>query len=154
MSARGSILVVASGYLLLRIRKPIVRRWSAWRRRREASQANLFKRAIGSLATGHWGVALRDLMQWLDRINESDHRARLDVFLRQHGDQRTREIVGYGMRDLELDARISDPSTLIKGLSAARDRWRDDRSSKKRVRNTLPEMNGRSAPEYHKVRGE
>jgi hypothetical protein len=104
-----AMLVMASGYLFLRFRKPIARRWTAWRLRREASEANLFKRAIRSLGTGNGGVALRDLMRWLDRISESDRPAQLDVFLHRYGDERTREIVGYGLRDLELDRRISDP---------------------------------------------
>lgn len=136
-----AILVVAFGFLFLRFRKRIARRWSLWRTDRKKSETRVFRIAIRSIGTGKTHAALRDLMRWIDRINQGERPARLDVFLRRYGDDRTREIVDHGLRNLESDRRISDPSTLITGLSAARDRWRGDRKSKKLAQNPLPALN-------------
>jgi hypothetical protein len=78
-------------------------------------------------------------MRWLDRINDSDRPARLDVFLRRYGDERTREIVGHGLRKWELDDRPPDLGVNLPSGS---------------IGTPLPGLNRMSAPDYYSVRGE
>ena len=128
-------------FIVLRFRKAIARRWAAWRKTRDESESSYFRRATESIRSGDADAALRDLMRWLDRVNDLDLPAQLDVFLRRYADNQLQETVSHLLRNIEYNSRISDPSTLVAGLSAARDRWRRMLHSKKVESKVLPDLN-------------
>ncbi|MEN8174682.1 MAG: hypothetical protein ABFS23_02890 [Pseudomonadota bacterium] len=134
-------VLLASAFVLFRFRKGVARRWKAWRKRRHESEARYFKSLIKSIRSGDANAALRNLMRWVDRINERDQPAQLEVFLHRYADPGLQEAVGRLLHNVERGQAVSGPLTLVNGLSTARVRWRDAVQPKQRPPFELPELN-------------
>ncbi len=110
---------------------------------RSEKEIGYFRRVMTSARSGYPKATLRETIRWLDRINEHDRPARLDLFLRQYGDLRAREAASRVTRGLATDREISIVSAFGNGLAAARTRWRQAQRGKRHASALLPKMNGR-----------
>jgi len=135
------IMFLVTTYLLLHFRKRMAQRWAAWRKSRNESEARYFRLAVKSIRSKDADAALRDLMRWLDRVNDADRPAQFQDFLRRHADTDMQAAMGQFLRSIAKGDRLADPSPMVDGLSAARDRWREAGQPKRNAPFVLPELN-------------
>lgn len=135
------IMLVVSATVLLRFRKGMAQRWAAWRKHRNESEARYFRQALKSLRSREAGVALRDVMRWLDRINDQDRPAKLEDFLSRYGDAEMQNIARKTLHELGASDERSNTSALIAGFSSARNQWLKQRRVRKALSEVLPELN-------------
>ena len=138
----GALLLVATG-LLLGFARPVVKRWNAWRRRRLESETRYFKRALGSVRSQNARVALRDIMRWLDRVNDGQAPAQLRACVHRYGVGDAQVAINRLLDAVATDGRLADPAPLIRALSTMRMRWREARRPRPDAAFVLPELNGR-----------
>lgn len=124
-----------------RFRGGIRQRWTVWRTARKESESRYFRRAMRSLKSRDAGAGIRDTMCWLDRINDNNRPARLDLFLRQYGDAPVQVAADQLVRSVASGKKISQGPVLPGGLRVARDRWRLARRARQRRPDELPELN-------------
>jgi hypothetical protein len=139
-SALLAILVAAVA--VVRFGDRLAGRWTAWRRARSEKEAMYFRRVRRSARSGDQNALLRDIMRWLDRINDKSHPARLDRFIQQYGDVRSQEAAIHLTDSRVSDRNQSDIAALINALAAARKRWKKEQRGKGRVTGFLPDLNG------------
>jgi hypothetical protein len=135
------LVILVAAVVVLRFHKRIVGRYSGWTRARQDREVRYFRRAMRSIRSGHGKAALRDTMQWLDRINETSQPARLDQFLGKYGDAET-QAAGFDlMSALATDRDEFDSAAMTSGLRTARKHWRQAQREEVRVSRLLPELN-------------
>jgi hypothetical protein len=137
------VLLLVSSVLLLRFTRPLVQRWNAWRRRRQESEARYFKRALSSVRSKNAGLALRDIMRWLDRINEQQAPAQVQTFVDRYADRDGQVAMNRLLDAVATDRRLADPAPLIRVLTGMRMRWREARRPRPGAAFVLPGLNGR-----------
>jgi len=137
----GVVLLVLA-YLLLRARKPLAQRWRVWRRRRSESEARHFRRAVKSIRSKDAHLALRELMRWLDRVNETDRPAQLQDFLCRYAGADARATVDQLLLSVATDGRLADTAPLLDVVMKARKRWHETCQRKPNAPFELPELNG------------
>jgi hypothetical protein len=127
--------------LLLRFGRRPVQRWSAgWRRRRE-SEARYFKRALGSIRSKNARLALRDIMRWLDCIDEGPPPAQLKKFVRRYADGDAQVQVDRLLDAVANDGRLAESAPLLRVLTSMRIRWREAGRPKSDAAFVLPDLN-------------
>jgi hypothetical protein len=134
--------LLAGTALLVLLHRPIARRWRAAAQSRTLSERHQFRLLRAAIRRGQVAPVLRELMRWLDRINDSPGPARLDRFLERYGDADTRQALEALQRDLEQSRRIADRRGLLNNLDRARNRWLQRPGRKKAGVFTLPPLNG------------
>jgi hypothetical protein len=137
----GSILLVLV-VLLLRFGPQLAKRWSAWRRRSLESEARYFKSALTSVRSKNARLALRDIMRWLDRINDGQLPAQLQAFVRRYGDGDAQVEVDRLLDAVANDGRLADTASLITVLTAMRKTWREGGRLASDATSVLPDLNG------------
>jgi hypothetical protein len=135
-----AVLAVAL-VLLLRLGRPLLRRWGAWRRRRRDSEARYFRHALGSVRSQDARRALRDVMRWVDRINPTAQPAQLRDFVRAFGDAGAEEAFDRLLRDTAAHGRVSDTEAVVSALKAGRREWMEAGRRKRIPSRVLPELN-------------
>jgi hypothetical protein len=85
---------------------------------------------------------MRELMRWLDRVNDTQRPARLDRFLERYGDADTRNIFAALQHDLYRGATVADRHKLLESLGRIRRLWQEENRRCKVGRLTLPPLNG------------
>ena len=85
---------------------------------------------------------MRELMRWLDRLNDTQRPARLDRFLDRLGDANTRAVLEALQQDLEEGRRVADRRALSNNLVRARGRWLEQAGQIKANVLALPPLNG------------
>ena len=128
--------------LLLRFAKPMVQQWETFRRRRQESEMRYFKDALRSIRSKNARLALRDIMRWLDRINEGPAPAQLLALVRRYADRDAQVVVDQLLHEVAGDGHLADPAPLIRVLMAMRMRWRDAGRPKTAATFVLPGLNG------------
>lgn len=129
------------------LRRTLMESWSAWLKRRQASEVRYFRLAVKSIRSKKAEMALRDLMRWLDRINTSDRPAQMEFFLSRYGDARLQQAITDLYLSLAKGNEITDVRALQGGLSAARKRWCKNKYTRPRQYDVLPELNHTSQPD-------
>jgi hypothetical protein len=127
--------------LLVRSRRALLRRWSGWCRQRRESEARYFKRARRSARSGDARRALRDVMRWLDRLNDGEAPVQLQRFARHYAGEDARVIVEMLLDTAATDGRLSEPRAVIELLNTLRQRWRNARRPRPKHAVVLPELN-------------
>ena len=109
-----SVLAVLLLVLLpaLRFQDGIRHRWNAWRKAKHESEARYFQRAIKSLRSEDSRSAFREIMRWLDRVNDDNRPARLDLFLREYGDARVQQAAAHLLHSFASGGKIADAPVL------------------------------------------
>lgn len=139
--ALPAAMLLVLAYLLLGARTRLVQQWRAWRSRREESEARYFRLAIRSIRSADAHTALRDIMRWLDRLNDKGPPAQLQEFLNRYGDAAATAVTEQLMHAVAGKSRLSDPAALIDALKKARKRRRQSGRSAARSQRSLPTLN-------------
>jgi hypothetical protein len=134
------VLVAGLCALFFLFRKRIADYLDARRKARADSESRYFKRVIRSLRSGDDKGFVRELMRWLDRINEQDRPALLGQFLSQYGDSELEQLINQSLHGSGAAGR-SNSSQIINGLKAARKRWRATKQPGSDAPYVLAEMN-------------
>ncbi len=137
----GAILLVLVA-LLSRFGRQLAKRWSAWRWYRQESEARYFKSALTSVRSKNARLALRDVMRWLDRINEGLAPAQLQAFMTRYADDDGQVEIDRLLDAVATQGRLADPTRLIRVLMDMRMRWREARRSDSAGVFVLPDLNG------------
>jgi hypothetical protein len=135
-------VLAGTAALVLLLHRPIARRWRAAAQSRTRSERYQFRLLRAAIRRGRPAPVLRELMRWLDRINDAPRPARLDRFLERYGDEDTRQALEALQRDLEQSQRIADRRGLLNNLVRARGRWLERPGRKKAGILALPPLNG------------
>jgi hypothetical protein len=115
------------------------RRW--WHARQESEPA-YFKRVTAALRGGDAVAISGAIMRWLDRLDPGVRPARLDLFLRDHGDDETRAAAVALARGLAQNRTFKDARILGHGLKKARKHLQHTRHHERKAAGVLPELNG------------
>jgi hypothetical protein len=137
------LLLILLPVLLLSyyLRDDLVDRWRRWQRRRDASEARCFRRAIIALESGDTKFGYRQIMRWLDRISDTSEPARLDHFLHRYGDASVQRAAVALAHNLATGNPIAQPSILLNGLKSARNRWQRSAGAEQQRPSVLPGLN-------------
>ena len=128
-------------YALYFFRKALLKRWDMrWKNRRESEKA-YFQLVVKSIRSGKPAAALRNIMRWLDRINDVRDPAQLDVFISRYGDYRSKEVVDQLLHSVAVGEQLPDPEKLLNVLSSARRNWRQARKQRQFDASVLPGLN-------------
>jgi hypothetical protein len=130
-------LVVLSLWLGRGLAGPIHRWWTA---RRESEPA-YFREMMSALRGGDPGAISAAVMSWLDRLDTGNRPARLDLFLRDHGDDATRAAATKLARCLANGESFIEARTLAEGLESARRHWQKAGRRERVAAGVLPELN-------------
>jgi hypothetical protein len=141
----GSLLVVCGSALGLVVlgyafRHALFRMWKQWMLRKRSTEGYQFRAVLQAIETGNGVSIVRELMHWIDRLEEGDP-ARLDRFLEQYADSQTCRLT---LQLATMAGREMDASLLRQGLKAARKRWKTAQRLKirrKTASNQLPALN-------------
>lgn len=128
--------------LLPVLRRPIGRLWRAATQSRVHSESDQFRLLRAAIRRGRPAPVMRELMRWLDRINDTGRPARLDQFLDSYGDPNTRAAFAALLQDLGTAGRITDRRALLNRLVRARGRWLKQTRRSKTGMLALPPLNG------------
>ena len=116
--------------------------WKTWLAARKQTERYLFRVLERSVRTGDSKTILRNLMRWLDSIEQSERPARLDSFLTRYCEPPEREII---MRLQKAAMRDEHPfperKPLLHALGHARKCRRKERREITRASATLPLLN-------------
>jgi hypothetical protein len=80
-------------------------------------------------------------MRWLDRLETGSRPARLDEFLKGHGDEATRSAAAELARDLASGEPFIAAPAMMRGLKKARRHHRKSRRAQRLAAGVLPELN-------------
>ena len=136
----GGVVLVAIGFLL-RFGRPLMRRWKLWRCRRQQSEARYFKRALISVRSENAHLALRDIMRWLDRINEAQAPAQLQAFVSRYSDSNGQVAINRLLNAVATDGRLADPAPLVSVMTVMRMRWLETGRPRPDATFVLPDLN-------------
>lgn len=128
-------------YVLYFFHKALVKRWVTWRMARKESEKGYFQLVEKSIRSKKSAAALRNIMRWLDRINDARYPAQLDVFISRYGDTRTRKVVDQLLHGVAVNEQLADPAQLLDVLSTARRNWRQARKQRQFGVKVLPTLN-------------
>jgi hypothetical protein len=128
-------------YVLYFFHKALVKRWVTWRMARKESEKGYFQLVEKSIRSKKSAAALRNIMRWLDRINDARYPAQLDVFISRYGDTRTRKVVDQLLHGVAVNEQLADPAKLLDILSTARRNWRQARKQRQFGVKVLPTLN-------------
>ena len=123
------------------------RLWRTAAKARAQSEQHQFRVLQAAIRRGHAAPAMRELMRWLDRINDASRPARLDRFLERYGDADTRALLRALQQELDGSGRIADGGALAKSLAQARERWLQQVAQNHTGPLALPPLNGTSTRE-------
>ena len=135
------ILFLLLVYALYFFRKALLKRWVDRRAARKESEQEYFQRIVKSIRAKKSAAALRNIMRWLDRINDARDPAQLDVFISRYGDTRTKKAVDQLLHSVAVNEPLADPAQLLDVLSTARRNWRRARKQRQLDVNALPTLN-------------
>ena len=127
----------------------VPRLWRWFQARRRAwfeSEEAAFRSVNRVLRSADPGTITAAVMSWLDRLDPGPRPARLDLFLRDHGDDSTRAAAEELARSLATGESFSEPRALWRGLKKARRHFRQALRSERNAASVLPELNGRGKP--------
>jgi hypothetical protein len=128
-------------YALYFFRAALLKRWVDWRVVRKESEKEYFQRIVRSIRVKNSAEALRNIMRWLDRINDTREPAQLDVFITRYGDTRAKKVVDQLLHSVAVNDQLADPAQLLEVLSTARRNWRQARKQQQLDVNALPGLN-------------
>jgi hypothetical protein len=135
------ILFLLLVYVLYFFRKALLKRWVDRRAARKESEQEYFQRIVKSIRTKKPAAALRNIMCWLDQINDVRDPALLDVFISRYGDTRAEKAVDQLLHSVAVNEPLADPAQLLDVLSTARRNWRRARKQRQLDVNALPTLN-------------
>ena len=138
---RTVLLVVFIAALGLWSSAWLVRRYRAWWAARQESEPAYFRRVGAAIRGGDPKSITAAVMRWLDRLDPGARPARLDLFLRHHGDEATRSAAASLTRSLATGESSSDRGTFARGLKKARRRCLRSRRHRQHAAGVLPELN-------------
>lgn len=138
IATAGLVIVVV---LVWRFGRPLTQRLHNWRRQRHESEPRYFRRALRSVRSRSARLAVRDIMHWLDRINNSEAPAQLLAFTRAHGTAEEQAIVVDFLSRLANDEQLHDSGNVVGVLKAMRARWIETNRLPSDSSCTLPELN-------------
>lgn len=136
--AGGALVLV---FLLLKYRAV----WWSWlvarQQRRRHAETRYFKRALASVKSHSSRKAIRDIMHWLDRIDDSDRPAQLQGFVAQYGDEDAVVAVQQLVEAVDGGQPLRDTKPLVSALTGIRNRWLKATEPKVSSQVVLPELN-------------
>ncbi|MEJ2328634.1 MAG: hypothetical protein P8Z33_02070 [Gammaproteobacteria bacterium] len=133
------ILVVLALFLL---RHAIADWWKTWLDARKQTERYLFRVLERSVRKGDSKTILRNLMRWLDSIEQSERPARLDPFVARYCEPREREIIMQLQKAaMRNEHPFSERKRLLHALGHARKRRRKERREITQASATLPLLN-------------
>ena len=135
------ILFLLLVYALYFFRKALLKRWVDRRAARKESEQEYFQRIVKSIRAKKPAAALRNIMCWLDQINDVRDPALLDVFISRYGDTRAEKAVDQLLHSVAVNEPLADPAQLLDVLSTARCNWRRARKQRQLDVNALPTLN-------------
>ncbi len=112
--------------------------WIAW----QESEPVVFRKVLSAMRGGDAGTISAAVMRWLDRFDPGARPARLDLFLRDHGDEETRAAAATLARCLATSDPFTDRRAMGRGLKAARRHLLRSRLNQQKATGVLPELNG------------
>ena len=125
----------------------LVRRLRSWWAARRESEPAHFRRVQAAIRGGDPRVITAAVMRWLDRLDPGARPARLDLFLRRHGDDATRSAAASLARSLATGESLSDRGAFARGLTKTRRRFLRSRRHRQHAAGVLPELNEKSRSE-------
>jgi hypothetical protein len=128
-------------YVLYFFRKALLKRWVTWRVARKESEKGYFQRVVKSIRSEQPAAALRNIMRWLDQINDARDPAQLDVFVSRYGDTRAKKAVDQLLHSVAVNEQLADPAQLLDVLSTTRRNWRQARKQRLLSFKVLPGLN-------------
>ncbi|MGD8235249.1 MAG: hypothetical protein PVJ65_03815 [Chromatiales bacterium] len=138
----AATLVILLLLALFFLRHTIANWWKTWLAARKQTERYLFRVLERSVRTGDSKTILRNLMRWLDSIEQSERPARLDSFLTRYCEPPEREII---MRLQKAAMRDEHPfperKPLLHALGHARKCRRKERREITQASATLPLLN-------------
>jgi hypothetical protein len=138
----ATALLFAAALLLWRFAPAIVGRWRAWQDRRPKSEPSYFKQALSSVGSNDAKRALRDIMRWLDLINERDSPAQLQEFIRHCGNEQDRAAAERLVHSATEGTSLTDAAQLADALKRMRTRCMGASRAEEAASRILPELNG------------
>jgi hypothetical protein len=135
------IMLLLLAYVLYFFRKALAKRWVTWRVARKESEKGYFQLVVKSIRSKKSASALRNIMRWLDRINDESDPAQLDVFTSRYGDTRAKKVVDQLLHSVAVNEQLADPAQLLDVLSTTRRNWRQARKQRLLSFKVLPGLN-------------
>jgi hypothetical protein len=135
------IMLLLLAYVLYFFRKALVKRWVTWRVARKESEKGYFQLVVKSIRSKKSAAALRNIMRWLDRINDASDPAQLDVFISRYGDTRAKKVVDQLLHSVAVNEQLADPAQLLDVLSTTRRNWWQARKQRLLSFKVLPGLN-------------
>jgi hypothetical protein len=135
------IMLLLLVYVLYFFRKALLKRWVTWRVARKESEKGYFQLVVKSIRSKKSAAALRNIMRWLDRINDASDPAQLDVFISRYGDTRAKKVVDQLLHSVAVNEQLADPAQLLDVLSTTRRNWRQARKQRLLSFKVLPGLN-------------
>ena len=135
------IMLLLLVYVLYFFRKALLKRWVTWRVARKESEKGYFQLVVKSIRSKKSAAALRNIMRWLDRINDASDPAQLDVFISRYGDTRAKKVVDQLLHSVAVNEQLADPAQLLDVLSTTRRNWRQARKQRLSSFKVLPGLN-------------
>jgi len=138
LAAAAIVLVGLGLWLGPRLARGCRRWWIA----RRASEPVVFKKVLSTMRSGDPATISAAVMRWLDRLDPGDRPARLDLFLRDHGDDATQAAAATLAQCMATGDAFSDSRALSGGLKASRRHLLRSRLNQQKTAGVLPELNG------------
>jgi len=133
--------IVVAG-LVFWIGRPLVRGLRRWWIARQESEPVVFKGVLVAMRGRDAETITSAVMRWLDRLDPGTRPARLDLFLRDHGDDETRAAAAAMARCLATGETFVEARSLGRSLKAARRHLLRSRRSQRKAAGVLPQLNG------------
>jgi len=133
------LLLIVS--VLYYFRKELVRHWITQREARMESEERYFQRVEKLIRSKNSKAALRSIMRWLDRINDTSSPAQLDGFINHYSDAQAKKVIDQFLRSVAASEKLADPTPLLEVLSTARKNWQQAREQRGPGVNVLPALN-------------
>jgi hypothetical protein len=140
--ARTFLLIVPIASFGLWLSAWVFRRLRVWSAARKEAEPAHFKRALKALRDGDPTAITAATSRWLDRLEPGARPARLDLFLRDYGDEKTRAAAGALARSLGSGKRFDEARELARGLTQARRSLLRTRRRREAEESVLPGLNG------------
>ena len=133
--------IVLAG-LVFWIGRPLVRGLRRWWIARQTSEPVVFRHILAAMRGRDAATITSSVMRWLDRLGPGTRPARLDLFLRDHGDDETLAAAATLARCVATGDDFAEARSLGRGLKAARRHLLRSRRSQRKAAGILPELNG------------
>ena len=135
------IVLLLVSFIFYYFRKRLIKHWITRRQVKKESEERYYQMVQKSIRSKKSDRALRSIMRWLDRINNTSDPAQLDDFINRYGDAGAREVVNQLLQCVAVNERLSDPTQLLDVLSAARKNWQQASERRQFSVNALPALN-------------